>query len=77
MLESNLILVLAIELRLGIDPSRACSPPWRGLPPAVARLVLRTAFLSLQVGATACDAMLIAVCVWTYMAYVTYMSNVV
>ena len=48
-LESNLVLVLAMELRLCIDPSRACSPPWRGLPPAVARFGLRTAFLALQV----------------------------
>uniref|UniRef100_A0A7S3APB8 Amino acid transporter transmembrane domain-containing protein n=1 Tax=Haptolina ericina TaxID=156174 RepID=A0A7S3APB8_9EUKA len=48
-LESNLVLLLAIELRLKIDPSRIFRPLWRGIPPVLARLVLRTGFLAAQV----------------------------
>ena len=47
-LESNLVLLLAIELRLKIDPSRIFRPLWRGIPPVLARLVLRTGFLAAQ-----------------------------
>ncbi|KAL1504704.1 hypothetical protein AB1Y20_008483 [Prymnesium parvum] len=48
-LDSNLVLLLAIELRLGVDPSQSWSPRWHGVPPVVARLLLRTGFLAVQV----------------------------
>eukprot|EP00322_Chrysochromulina_rotalis_P006000 CAMPEP_0115829824 /NCGR_PEP_ID=MMETSP0287-20121206/1298_1 /TAXON_ID=412157 /ORGANISM="Chrysochromulina rotalis, Strain UIO044" /LENGTH=281 /DNA_ID=CAMNT_0003283103 /DNA_START=84 /DNA_END=929 /DNA_ORIENTATION=- len=48
-LESNLVVLLALELRLGLDPTSCCAPYWRGLPPWLARLVLRALFLSSQV----------------------------
>ena len=49
MLSTNLVMVLAIEIHLGIDPARAWTPAWRGLPPWAARLLLRTLFLGSQV----------------------------
>jgi len=48
-LESNLVVMLAIELQLGLDPSACCAPGWRGLPPWLGRLALRTALLASQV----------------------------
>ena len=45
---TNLVLMLAIELGLGLDPSAACAPRWRGLPPWVARLLLRGALFASQ-----------------------------
>lgn len=49
-LDSNLVVILALELALGLDPSTCCSPSWRGaMAPWVGRLVLRTLFLASQV----------------------------
>ena len=47
-LDSNLVVMLAIELAVGLDPS-ACAPGWRGVAPWVGRLMVRTAFLASQV----------------------------
>ena len=47
-LTSNLVMLLHIELSLGIDPSVACMPRWRGIAPALARLIFRTLFFSSQ-----------------------------
>ena len=57
LLSTNLVIMLALELRLGLDPAACCSPRWNGcpwlgrlpLPPWVGRLVLRSALLSSQV----------------------------
>ena len=55
MLDSDLVVMLAIELSLGLDPSTCCGPSWhprtwrRGVPPWLGRLGLRTLFLSSQV----------------------------
>jgi hypothetical protein len=48
-LDSNLVVLLAIELRLGIDPTACTAPPWRSVPPWLGRLGVRTAFLGTQV----------------------------
>jgi len=48
-LSSNLVLLLAVEIPLGIDPSAVCTPPWRSLPPWLARLLFRSAFFGSQV----------------------------
>ena len=57
LLSTNLVIMLALELHLGLDPAACCSPRWNGcpwlgrlpLPPWVGRLVLRSALLSSQV----------------------------
>ena len=42
--------MLALELSLGLDPSRCCAPKWRGgVPPWLGRLLLRTLYLGAQV----------------------------
>jgi len=46
---TNLVLMLAIELAVGLDPSVACAPPWHGLPPWVGRLLCRGALFGSQV----------------------------
>ena len=51
-LESNLVVVLALELQLGLDPSACCAPPWRGVPPWLGRLALRTILLGSQASAS-------------------------
>ena len=48
-LDSNLVVMLAIELAVGLDPSACCAPGWRGVAPWVGRLMVRTAFLASQV----------------------------
>ena len=54
-LDSDLVVMLAIELAVGLDPSTCCAPSWhprtwrRGLPPWLGRLGLRSAFLASQV----------------------------
>ena len=35
---TNLVLFLAIELAVGLDPSAACAPTWHGVPPWLGRL---------------------------------------
>ena len=62
-LESNLVVVLALEMALGLQPTECCGPPhWRpprlirkgassgraGVPPWLGRLVLRTIFMASQ-----------------------------
>ena len=54
-LESNLVFVLALELRLGIDPAACCAPDRWGAPPWLWRLVLRTLFLGSQVRCRLCE----------------------
>jgi len=48
-LDSDLVVLLAIELSLGLDPSACTHPTWRGLPPWLGRLVVRTLFLGSQI----------------------------
>jgi proton-coupled amino acid transporter len=54
-LDSDLVVMLAMELAVGLDPSTCCAPTWhprtwrRGLPPWLGRLGLRSAFLASQV----------------------------
>jgi len=45
---TNLVLMLAIELALGLDPSVACAPSWHGLPPWAGRLLLRGGLFASQ-----------------------------
>lgn len=47
-LESNLVIVLSIELWLGINPSESFSGRWHGMSPFVARFTFRTLFLAFQ-----------------------------
>ena len=49
LLSTNLVLMLAVELGVGLDPAAACSPRWHGLPPWVGRLLLRSALFGSQV----------------------------
>ena len=51
LLSTNLVVMLAIELHLGLDPAATCSPRWQGLPPWLGRLLLRSALLGSQVRA--------------------------
>lgn len=54
-LDSDLVVMLAIELYFGIDPSKCTAPSWKprtwrkGVSPWVARLALRSLFLWTQV----------------------------
>jgi proton-coupled amino acid transporter len=48
-LDSDLVVMLALELHLGLDPSTCCSPGWRGCSPWIGRLALRTLFLASQI----------------------------
>lgn len=46
---TNLVLHLAVELALGIDPTARWTPRWRGLPPVLVRLGTRTLLFGSQV----------------------------
>ena len=56
LLSTNLVIMLALELAVGLDPAAACSPRWHGLPPWVGRLLLRSALLGSQVVGAPLDA---------------------
>lgn len=56
LLSTNLVIMLAVELAVGLDPAAACSPRWHGLPPWVGRLLLRSALLGSQVVGAPLDA---------------------
>lgn len=49
-LDSDLVVMLAIELQCGLDPAACAAPLWRGaIPPWLGRLGLRTTFLASQI----------------------------
>ena len=57
-LDSDLVVMLAIELAVGLDPSACAQPKWRGVvSPWLGRLGLRSAFLASQIF---CAQMLLA-----------------